>query len=391
MMADDDPEKKAAARKSGPKKAADKKAGSKKAAAKKAAAKQAAARTPPAPSAPDAPAASRGTKQPGREPVPQSLQHMPANLFGAGLGLAGFATAWREAAVAFEAGILLGRALIGVAIGVFLVLLALYAVKAMRHPDAVRAELRHPVQGNFFAAATMTAMILAAGLADTARGPAEAVWAVAAIANAAITVTIVTIWISRDWALSHMTPVWFIPAVGNLVVPITGAAFGYIQIGWMAFAVGLLFWLVLFTMLLYRLLFEPPMQPPLRPSLTILIAPPSLCFIGYAILTGGQVDGVASMFMGLAVFMALLLAPQLPAMLRQPFGLGAWSYVFPLSAFSVAATLYADAIGGFAPRALAIGTIAAVSVVTLIVTALTVRAVWAGKVFRPAEAPLPPA
>lgn len=364
--------KKATAKKSVTKSANSKTAGSKTAGAKTA--------TAPPPS----------SKQPPHEPVPQSLQHMPANLFGASLGLAGFATAWREAAVAFGAGATLGKALIGVAIGVFLVLAGLYAIKAFRHPSAVKAEFRHPIQGNFFAAATMTAMILAAAVAEVAPGPAEAVWALAALANLVVTISIVTIWITRDWALSHVTPVWFIPVVGNLVVPIAGASFGYAQIGWMAFGVGVLFWLVLFTMLLYRLLFEPPLQMPLRPSLTILVAPPSLCFTAYAILSGGTVDGLASMFMGLAIFMLLMIAPQIPAMLRLPFGLGAWSFVFPLAAFSVSATLYADAMGGFAPRALAIGSMAALSVITLVVAAQTVRLIMAGSVFRPAEQPLPP-
>lgn len=380
-------------------KSAAKKTGGKKASGKAAAAKKVSARNPDRGSAKPADPvgkkapqpASASSKQPPHEPVPQSLQHMPANLFGAGLGLAGFATAWREAAVAFGAGAWLGKALIGVAIGVFLVLAGLYAIKALRHAEAVKAEFRHPVQGNFFAAATMTAMILAAAVADAVPGPAEAVWALAALANLAVTLSILTIWITRDWALSHVTPVWFIPVVGNLVIPIAGASFGYIQIGWMAFAIGLFFWIVLFTMLLYRLLFEPPLQSPLRPSLTILIAPPSLCFVAYAVLTGGRVDGVAAMFMGLSVFMLLTVLPQLPAMLRVPFSLAAWSYVFPLSAFSVAATLYADAVGGVAARALAIGTVAVLSVVTLVVAAQTVRMILAGRVFRPAEQPLPPA
>lgn len=334
------------------------------------------------------PAAPKPTP-PSEDPVPQGLQHMPVNLFGAALGLAGFAAAWREAAVAYGAGGLLAKLLAGGAAGVFTVLVVLYAIKLLRHRDAVRAEFRHPVQGNFFAAATMTLMVLASNLITPAPGLATVLWAVGATANLAITIAMVSFWFSRDCHVSHATPVWFIPVVGNLIVPIVGAPLGYTEIGWMLFAVGLLFWIVLFVIVFYRLLFEKPLEHPLRPSLCILITPPSLCFIAHTVLSGGVVDGVSQMFLGIALFMALIVAPQLPVLLRHPFGLGWWSLTFPLAALSVACTLYADAVESGAADALAIGTIALTTVIVLVVTLRTVRYILAGKVFRPVEAPLP--
>ena len=326
---------------------------------------------------------------PSAAPIPASLQHMPAGLFGAGLGIAGFATAWRETLVAFELSPVPAIILAGIACGVFIALLALYAVKVLRHFDAVKAEFRHPIQGNFFAAATMTAMILTSNLVTTLPGIATVIWAVAAIANLTVTIVIISIWMSRDGHISHAAPVWFIPVVGNLIIPIVGAPLGYTDIGWMMFAVGLLFWVVLFTIVFYRLLFEARLEGPLRPSLFILIAPPSLCFIAYAVLNGGLVDGPALMFLGLALFTLLILLPQVPSMLRLPFGLGWWSYTFPLAALSVACTLYADAVGGVVPAALALAAIALVTLAVAVVTVQTIRYILAGKIFLPTESPLP--
>lgn len=326
---------------------------------------------------------------PQEDPVPASLQHMPVTLFGAGLGLTGFATAWREAAVAFEAGGLLSTILAGIAFGIFVTLVVLYTIKFLRHRQAVLMEFRHPIIGNFFSAATMTLMILSTNLTQESRELATILWMIGAVGNVLLTICFLTFWIARDCHISHATPIWFIPVVSNMAIPIVGAPLGYPDIGWMMFAVAMLFWLTLFTVVFYRLLFERPLEDPLRPSLFILIAPPSLAFIAYAVLNGGVVDGPAKMFLGIATFMLLMIAPQIPHLLRLPFGLNWWSYSFPLAAYSVACTLYADAAGGEGPRFWAIGVIAVLSVLMLILAIRTVKLILAGKVFRPVEAPLP--
>lgn len=387
--------KKAAAKKTAAKKSTTKKAATKKAATKKAAARKKAAPLKPAAAEPAMQATIAAepvqpTPQPQSQgPIPASLEHMQANLFGASLGLAGFAVAWREASVAFGAGSVISQILVGITFGVFAMLVALYVLKFRRHPQAVKAEFHHPIQGNFFAAATMTLMILASSLIRPAPALAETLWAIGAVTNLAVTVAIVTAWISRDWKVTHAAPVWFIPVVGNLIIPIVGTPLGYSEIGWMMFAVGLLFWVVLFTIIFYRLIFDAPMQGPLRPTIFILITPPSLCFIAHTVLSGGLVNGISQMFLGIAIFTFLALIPQVPALVRLPFSLSWWSYVFPLAAFSTACTLYADALGTASSKTLAIGAIALVTVVTLIVTVHTVRYIMAGKVFRPVEMPLP--
>lgn len=357
----------------------------KKSPSKKTSAKKSTSRKP---ALPPVPGGATAPKQ-SADPIPASLSHMPASLFGAGLGVAGFAAAWREAAVAFGAGGDIGRVLTGIAFGFFIAICILYAMKYLRHPEDVRNEFRHPVLGNFFSAATMTLLVLTASLGGDAPGLAPILWGIAALANVVITISIVSFWISRDCHVSFAAPVWFIPVAGNLLIPIVGAPLGFTEIGWMMLAVGMLFWVVLFTIVFYRLLFEQPIEETLKPTLFILIAPPALAFIGYVILSNGVVDGMATMLLGMSSFMLLLLLPQVPALTKISFGLSWWSYVFPLSAFSIAWTLYADAIGSQIARSVAIGVIALLSVLFVIVIARTTRYILDGKVFRPVETPLP--
>jgi len=136
----------------------------------------------------------------------------------------------------------------------------------------------------------------------------------------------------------------------------------------MIFAVGLFFWIVLFILVFQRLLFDEPLVERQRPNLFILVAPPSLCFIAYVILSGGQVDGAATMFLGLALFMLAVIIPHLRSMVRSPFGLPWWSAVFPMSALSVALTMFADATDHGWANLLAIATMAALTVGTLIIS-----------------------
>ncbi len=150
---------------------------------------------------------------------------------------------------------------------------------------------------------------------------------------------------------------------------------------------GLLFWLVLLAIVFNRLIFHPPMRQPLRPTIVIMLAPPALACIAYAVLAGGFYDGVATMFYGIALFTTALLLAQARTLARLPFALSNWSYTFPLSALTIAATLYADQGGGGVANAIAIAALAATTAATIWVFAITARALVRGALFRNDAAP----
>ncbi|MEM0513912.1 hypothetical protein WCN91_00405 [Pseudoalteromonas sp. YIC-827] len=45
----------------------------------------------------------------------------------------------------------------------------------------------------------------------------------------------------NHYRLEHANPSWFIPVVGNIIAPITGAKLGYIEVSWFFFSVGIVF------------------------------------------------------------------------------------------------------------------------------------------------------
>lgn len=51
-------------------------------------------------------------------------------------------------------------------------------------------------------------------------------------------------------------PAWFIPVVGNIIVPLAGVRFAPAEVSWFFFSIGLVFWIVLLAIVMYRLMAE---------------------------------------------------------------------------------------------------------------------------------------
>lgn len=316
---------------------------------------------------------------PAHGPATGRLEHFPISFFGSTMGLFGLALALRAGGF--------GAASHGVgwaALGVFGVLAGFYAAKALRHPGAVAAEWHHTVRLAFFPSVSISLLLFATFLRELAPQATLAVWAVAALAHGVLTLVVVTTWIShRAFGPGQLSPAWFIPAVGNVIVPLAGVPLGYAEISWYFFAVGLLFWLVLLTLVFNRLIFHDPLPGKLKPTLVILVAPPAVAALAWMQFNGGVVDAPARVFLNIAYFFTALVLIQLPSLIRLPFALSFWALSFPLAAVTTASFRFAGLAQsgahrmiGYALLALLIATIAALIV-------RTARAISAGQICQP--------
>ncbi|MBI4755642.1 MAG: SLAC1 anion channel family protein [Betaproteobacteria bacterium] len=218
----------------------------------------------------------------------------------------------------------------------FVFLAAVYAAKLVRHPQAVRSERAHPIRVNFFPTISIGILLLAILWADEAPGIAAVLWMAGAALHLAFTLSIMSGWIHHThYDIKHANPAWFIPVVGNIIVPVAGVRFAPPEVSWFFFSVGLVFWLVLLTIVMYRLFFHEPLPQRLAPTLFILLAPPSVGFIAYVALTD-QLDAFARILYHTALFLTLLLATNAARFFRLPFFISAWAYSFPLAAMTIA-------------------------------------------------------
>ncbi|MEJ2118863.1 MAG: C4-dicarboxylate ABC transporter, partial [Alphaproteobacteria bacterium] len=175
---------------------------------------------------------------------------------------------------------------------------------------------------------------------------------------------------------------WFIPAVGNVLVPIAGVPLGYTEVSWFFFSVGMVFWLILMTLIFNRLVFHNPMPERLLPTTVILIAPPAVGFVAYTGLVGG-IDPFARVLFYAAVLFALIVLTQLPKLARLAFGISWWAYSFPIAALTVATFIYAEMTASAFHRNAAYGVFAVLAVIIGLLLLRTVRAVFAGEICKP--------
>jgi tellurite resistance protein len=277
------------------------------------------------------------------------LAHFPIAFFSAVMGLMGTSLAFEAAGFTT-----IGHVVVAFAILVFGVQSALYAAKAVRHPGAVAGEWNHPIKLAFFPAISISLLLGAVALRGVMPELAFGIWVLGAVLQAVLTLAIVTSWIShRGFGVGQMSPAWFIPAVGNVIAPIAGVSFGFVDASWYFFSLGVLFWIVLLTLVFNRLIFHEPLPGKLRPTLTILIAPPAVAFVAWLQLNGGVLDAPARMFYNLGLFFTALVLLQVRGLIRLPFALSFWALSFPIAAMTIASFRYAALSG--APVFLGIG------------------------------------
>jgi tellurite resistance protein len=310
------------------------------------------------------------------------LMHFPVVLFATVMGVAGVTLVWQRGATLLDLPVLPGRVLAFVSVALYALLLAIYLTKLLRYPRAVRAEFRHPVRLAFFPALSIGMLLSATVLVHVYPPVSFWLWSLGALAQLAFILVVLSLWIGQThWEPTHINPAWFIPIVGNVVVPLAGVEHGELEISWFFFSVGIVFWLVLKSIMFYRFFFHHPLPERLLPTLAILLAPPAVGFLAYMQLNHGALDGVARVLYYMAVFTFLLLLGQVVRWWRLRFFLSWWAYSFPLAAFTVATGVMAVRLDSPLLAGAALGLTGLCSLLVLLLVGLTVRAMVQGQVF----------
>jgi tellurite resistance protein len=261
------------------------------------------------------------------------------------MGLAGLSIAWSRAERHFALPWRLSEGLLVLAILTFALLTVLYLFKTVRFPGAVRAELASPIQINFFPTASLSALLLGISLMPILPRTAGILWVFGAGLQLLLTLYVVGVWLHHEhFQIQHINPAWFIPAVGNALVPIAGVTLGFVELSWFYFSIAMILWLLLFAIIFYRVLFHHPLPERLMPTFFILIAPPSVGFVAYVQLAGG-IDAFARVLYYVGLFLALLLLTQAGRFVRIRFYLTWWAYSFPLAAIANASLIMHEQTG----------------------------------------------
>ena len=314
----------------------------------------------------------------------EQLSHFPVSFFAVVMGLCGLTLASERLETTLGVAHKYSLILVVLAASAFIVIAAFYLTKVSRHWSAVKAEWHHPVRLSFFPAISISLLLLATTVLPYQKDAALMLWGLGATLHIIATLSVVSAWIGhRSFETPHMNPAWFIPAVGNVVVPITGMGLGFVEISWFFFAVGMVFWLILLTLVFNRLIFHNPLPERLYPTLVILVAPPAVGFIAYLHLNGHVLDAFARILFYAGVLFLLVVATQFRRFTRLPFALSWWAYSFPLAAITIATFVYADLIQSPVFEAAGFVLYAVVVLVILLLVVRTLQAIGAKQVCVP--------
>jgi tellurite resistance protein len=317
--------------------------------------------------------------------VSQSLRALPIGMYGAVMGLAGLALAWRKAGGLVPLAASFAELWLALAILALTVLLPAYLLKLLHHPAAVRAEFADPGQLGFCATLPIGITLVAAGLQPHSARLAEAIWWPAVILFFGLQLWMLARLARGGVTLAQVNGGWLIMLVGGIVVPSSGIPLGHPQISAWFFGFSGVAAPFVVGAVLYRTVFGPPLPEPAKPTTFILLVPPALIYANGLALgatdPGWFMQGLYfTSLMLLAVFLACA-----AGCARWPFGAPWWAFTFPVDAVALAALRYAADRPGTAWKYVALGVL---TLATVIVIAVLVRTVLALRQGRLLPAPL---
>ncbi|MGP3697558.1 SLAC1 anion channel family protein [Rhodobacter sp. NSM] len=313
-------------------------------------------------------------------PAGARLAHFPVTFFAVGMGMLGLTIAVHAAEAAYGRGSEASTALLGLSFGVIALVAFFYTLKLLLHPGAVSAEWHHPVRIAFFPAISIS--LLLASIALLGRWPevAHGVWIGGTTLQGVLALSVISAWIGhRPFQPGQLTPAWFIPAVGNVIVPIAGVPLGHVEIAWLFFSGGLLFWIVLLTLVMNRLMFHDPLPGKMVPTLMILIAPPAVSYVAWLRLAG-EGGAFGHVLLSVAYVFAAIVVTQGGRFLRMPFAMSWWALSFPLAALAIASFAHAAAAGSEAHRWIGTGLLGLLVLVVLALVLRTALGIWRNEI-----------
>jgi len=302
------------------------------------------------------------------------LKNFPISFFAVVMGMAGATIAWKRTENIWNLNDLVSSLLLSVSTLVFLAIFVAFAIKMITYPKEIQKEFKNITKLSFFPAISISLILLSIAWLELSTILSSVLWYAGTILQFIFSVAIISIWIRhQSLEINAISPAWFIPVVGNILVPVAGVVHAPMEVSWFFFSAGLIFWIALFTTLLYRLIFHNPLPERLLPTLFILIAPPAVGFISY-IKLAGSIDPMARILYYFGLFIFLLMIPQLKMLSRIKYYLYWWAYTFPLAALTIATILLYHQIGLSFFKYLAMILLIIVSAVIVMLAVMTLKA-----------------
>jgi len=310
----------------------------------------------------------------------RTLQFMPIQLFAVIMGLSGFAIMFAKAYHILGTPYWIYRTILFIDTALFLVIFTAYMFKIVLYTQEVKKEFYHPVKSSFMAAISISFLLLSIAFYDYAPTLSILLWCIGTPLQLLFTLIIIRYWIHNDLKVVHSNPAWFIPIVGNVLVPIIGVDAAPMYISIFFFSLGIFFWIVLFTITINRIVFHHQLAKKFIPTFFIFIAPPAVGFVSYLRITSGSVDMFSMFLYFIGLFILLLLLFMIKMYDTKEFFISWWAYTFPLASITIATLMLEMVFHNTLIYMMSVGLIILTTAVVGFVTLKTLEACRAQKI-----------
>ena len=304
----------------------------------------------------------------------KTATRIPLNTFAISLGLTGLAEVWTCACAALNIPSVVAECLWIVAAIGWLLMIAAHIARGARSEASFASQLRHPAQGSIAAILPIVGMLLGINL--------HGFWALGGTILVVASIVVSTVfagWILAFWmrgelALESVHGGYLLPTVAaSFVAGGAASVIGARMLATGAFAVGVLFWALMFALVAGRLAFRAPLPGPLVPTIAILMAPPAVAGVSWFDFNGGRIDAVEEGLLGIAIILVLMQLTFLPRYLRLGFSLGFWSFTFPAGSMGAFLILWISRAPFAGWQVIAYALLALVTVLVLTIAFFSIR------------------
>jgi tellurite resistance protein len=268
----------------------------------------------------------------------QKIQFFPITSFAVVMGLAGLTIAFAKFYHLQWLPDIFYNISIFTVLVLFLAFSLLYGLKLAWFPDEVKKDFKHRIRINFFSAISISLLLLSIAFYSYYPVLSIALWWAGVLLHTVFMYKTISFWIQHNFEIQHFNPAWFIPVVGNILIPIVGVDFAPVIISYFYFAVGFFFWIVLFTIFLYRAIFHAQLPEKFIPTFFILLAPPAVGFISYIRITASW-DNFSVFLLLMTYFFVGLLTVMYKSFTQLKYFMSWWAFTFPLAAATIASAV----------------------------------------------------
>ncbi|CAB49718.1 TDT family transporter [Pyrococcus abyssi] len=240
---------------------------------------------------------------------------------------------------------------------VFFLLLIPWILRWVLYKENAIKDLKHPMMCHFYGTIGIAMLVLSADYLMILGkvNVAKTFWTLGTGITIFFSLLIpYLMFIEKEINVKNITPAWFIPPVGLIVIPLTGAPLlshfsgitkevAYL-INYFSWGSGFFLYLALFAIVMYRFILHEPLPCGIAPAIWINLGP-----IGagtstlYALIKNNEFIRIKEpllvlglIFWGFGVWwlaMAILMTLYYIRNLNLPYSLAWWAFIFPLGAY----------------------------------------------------------